>query len=161
MAQERPNRLAEWLLLLRQNAPVAREQLKEWVEEIRQEPRLVWELPAFRYFLYAGGGLVVTWLIVLFVGLLTPPPPPGARDPAAVADFHVVCANHSCGYHFVIQRPFGFHRFPVVCDRCKKETGMPGRRCYSEACQGRWVAPIEVGTNQQCPMCGQEFPEKP
>lgn len=161
MAQERPNRLAEWLMLLRQNAPVAREQLKEWVGAVRQEPRLLWEMPGVRYFVYGAGGLIATWLVVLFVGLLTPPPPPGAREPAIVADFHVVCANPGCGYHFVIQRPFGFSGFPVVCDRCKTETGMPGRRCYSENCQGRWVAPLKVDAKQKCPVCGTFFPETP
>ncbi len=161
MAQERPNRLSEWVTLLRQNAPIAWDQFKEWVGEVREQPYLLWESPVIRFSTYGALGLIGTWLVVLLVGILTPPLPPGARDPSATADFHVVCSNPACGYNFVIQREFGFHRFPITCDRCKKETGMPGRRCYSAACEGRWVAPLKVDDKQKCPVCGAFFSEQP
>jgi hypothetical protein len=161
MAQERPNRLAEWVMLLRRNAPIAREQLKEWVGEVRQEPRLLWEATAVRYAAYGITGLIVSWIVVLSVGILTPAPPAGAREAAVTADFHVVCADPACGYNFVIKREFGFDGFPVTCDRCKKETGMPGRRCYSVTCQGRWVAPLSVDEKQKCPICDTLFLDRP
>jgi hypothetical protein len=161
MAQERPNRLAEWLMLLRRNAPIARAQLKDWTSEVRQEPGLLWETPAIRYAAYGVIGVVVSWVVVLFVGFLTPPPPAGARDAAATADFHVVCADPACGYNFVIRREFGFGGFPVMCDRCKQQQGMPGRMCYSALCQGRWVAPLKVDDKQKCPMCHTFFPDRP
>jgi hypothetical protein len=161
MAQERPNRFAEWVLLLRQNAPIARDQIKEWVAEVRSEPHLLWETTAIRFVAYGVIGLIATWGVVLFVSFLTPPPPEGARDAAVTADFRVVCADPSCGYNFVIKREFGFHDFPVTCDRCKQKTGMQGRRCYSALCEGRWVAPLKVEERLKCPMCGTFFVDPP
>ena len=161
MAQERPNRFAEWVALLRQNAPMVRDQLKDWLGEVREEPRLLWETPAIRYATYGIAGVVVSWILVLLVGFLTPPPPPGAGNAAVTADFHVVCADPACRYNFVIQRKFGFDDFPVPCNRCKKETGVSGRRCYSESCQGRWVAPAKTDDQQKCPLCGTLFSTQP
>ena len=161
MAQERPNRFVEWVLLLRQNAPIAREQFKEWMGEIRAEPYLLWEMPAIRFAAYGVIGLVATWVVVLSVNLLTPPPPPGARQAAETADFRVVCADPTCGYNFVIKREFGFDDFPVKCDQCKQETGTQGRRCYSALCEGRWVAPLKVEDRLKCPMCGTFFDDQP
>jgi hypothetical protein len=148
-------------MLLRQNAPIARDQIKEWVGEVRQEPRLLWETPAIRMAAYGIMGLTATWIVLLLVGFLTPAPPAGARDAAVTADFHVVCADPACGNNFVIKREFGFGGFPVMCDRCKKETGMSGRRCYSVTCQGRWVAPLHVDNQQKCPNCGAYFADRP
>ncbi len=148
-------------MLLRQNAPIARDQVKEWIGEVRQEPRLLWETSAIRYSVYGIIGVIGAWTVVLFVGLLTPAPPAGARDAAKTADYHVVCAVPACGYNFVIKREFGFDDFPVMCDRCKKETGVSGRRCYSETCQGRWVAPETVDDKQKCPLCGTLFSNQP
>ena len=148
-------------MLLRRNAPVARDQLKEWIGEVRKEPRLLWETPAIRYAIYGIAGVIVFWLVVLLVGFLTPAPPAGARDAAATADYHVVCADPACGYNFVIKRKFGFDDFPVMCDFCKTRQGMSGRMCFSALCQGRWVAPIKVDDKQKCPMCHTFFPDRP
>lgn len=161
MAQERPNRLAEWILLVRQNAPIAKEQFKVWVGEVRAEPHLLWETTAVRYATYGVIGLAGSWALVLFVGFLTPAPPPGARAPAVTADFRVVCADSACGYNFVVRREFGFDDFPILCDRCKKETGLQGRQCHSASCRGRWVAPLKVEGRHKCPICGTFFVDQP
>jgi len=154
MAQERPNRLAEFVMLLRKNVPLLREQLEVWASEIREHPRLLWETTAIRYTVYAGGGLLAAWLLTLFVGFLTPPPPAGAKSTATTADYHVICSDPSCAYHFVIKREFGFTGFPIECPKCKKPTGISARRCNSATCQGRWVAPVEVDGVKNCPICG-------
>jgi hypothetical protein len=91
------------------------------------------------------------------IGLMAPAVPEGAQPEAKTADFHVVCTNPDCGHHFLIHEKFGFHRFPVVCPACGQKTGAEARRCFSETCRGRWVAPREVNGKLQCPVCGQPF----
>lgn len=158
MAQEKPNRMAEWVMLLRKNAPVAMDYAQKWLGQVREDPHLLWETPAVRYFTYGVGAIVLSWFLMFFVRIFTPPAPVGAKDPAVTADYHVVCSDPTCEYNFIITREFGFDRFPVLCDRCRKETGMPGRRCYSSKCQGRWVAPVAKNERQECPRCGAVFP---
>ena len=161
MAQERPNRMAEWVMLLRKNAPIAKDQLKDWLGEVREEPRLLWETAAVRYLTFAFAAVVASWGLVAVVRLMTPAPSAGAQDPAVTADYHLVCSDPTCGYNFVIARKFGFADFPLACPRCKKETGVAGRRCYSERCQGKWVAPAPMDDHkaQKCPHCGGVFPQ--
>lgn len=159
MAQERPNRLMELVAVVRQGWPAIREHAADVFAHVRADPARVWDVSAVRYAVYALVGLIVTWMLVFVVGLLTPPAPPGAREPARTADFRIVCSDPACGYNFVLRREFGFDKFPVVCDRCKKPAGVPGRRCYSESCQGRWVAPVKTESGQHCPTCGRAFVE--
>ena len=153
MAQERPNRLVEWLMLVRRQWPVVREHFVAWLEAVREEPRLAWETSAVRYVVYGMAGLVSVWLVTTLIGWLTPPPPPSARPTATTADFHVVCSNSKCAHHFVINRKFGFDDFPVECPQCKRETGVSARRCNSASCGGRWIAPLRSDQGLQCPLC--------
>lgn len=126
MAQERPNRLTEWLLLTRKQVPVVRQHFENWLAAVREEPALVWQTPAVRYATYGAGGLMLVWIATWVAGGLAPPLPEDAR-PATRADFHVVCTNPECGYHFVIHRKLGFHGFPVKCPRCQQKTGTQAR----------------------------------
>jgi len=157
MAQERPNRLAEWLILFRKQMPVMREHFAGWLTAVREEPRLLWETLAIRCAVYGLSGLMLIWSVTTFTGWLTPPPPPNARSAATTADFHVVCSDTDCGYHFVIHRPFGFRKFPVQCPKCKRETGAFARRCNSATCGGRWVAPVQMEQGTNCPLCGAKL----
>ena len=156
MAQERPNRLAEWLLLIRKQSPVVREHFAAWIEAVREEPRLAWETSAVRYAVYGFAGILLIWLATNLSGWIAPPAP-NAKPTATTADFHVVCSDPNCGYHFVIHRPFGFHKFPVECPKCKRETGVSARRCNSPACDGRWVAPVQTDQGLKCPLCGAKL----
>ena len=45
MAQEKPNRLVELVLLLREQGPVLRRKLGLWLEVVREEPVLIWATP--------------------------------------------------------------------------------------------------------------------
>lgn len=161
MAQERPNRLAELLALARQGLPTLREQARMALARLRAEPGRVWEVAAVRYAVYGLVGLIATWILAFVVGLISPPPPPGARDPARSADFRIVCGDPQCGYNYVLRREFGYEGFPAACHRCKKVTGVPGRRCFSPRCEGRWIAPVESETQSTCPVCGNVFPGQP
>ncbi|MGB2984289.1 MAG: hypothetical protein WBE26_00260 [Phycisphaerae bacterium] len=156
MAQERPNRLTEWLLLTRKQVPVVRQHFENWLAAVREEPALVWQTPAVRYATYGAGGLMLVWIATWVAGGLAPPLPEDAR-PATRADFHVVCTNPECGYHFVIHRKLGFHGFPVKCPRCQQKTGTQARRCNSPTCRGRWVAPEKIEGELHCPVCGGRF----
>lgn len=154
MAQERPSRLAEWLLLFRKQVPVVREHFALWLSAVREEPRLLWETLAIRCTVYGLSGLLLLWLATTVTGWLTPPPPPSARPAATSGDFHVVCSDPQCGHHFVIHRRFGFDDFPIKCPKCNRETGASARRCNSSSCGGRWVAPVPTEHGLKCPSCG-------
>ncbi|MBI4716652.1 MAG: hypothetical protein HY763_02525 [Planctomycetes bacterium] len=154
MAQEKPNRIVEWVLLMRQHLPVVRQHALDWVAACREEPWRIWHTPAVRYLAYGIGGLVAAWMVVAFVNSFAPPLPASAKPMATTADFHVVCADPGCGHHFLIHRPFGFRRFPVTCPKCDRETGVHARLCGSPQCGGRWVAPAETDGVVVCSQCG-------
>lgn len=155
MAQEKPNRMAEWVILLRQQLPVWRDRAVRWFDAVRDEPILFWQTPTVRYGVYAVGGAISAWLLVTTAAMFLPAPPAGAKPEAVKADYHVVCTVPDCGAHFVIHRKFGFRRFPVECPGCHRESGARAIRCYSSTCQGRWVSPIEQDNVQACPHCGK------
>ncbi len=159
MAQEGPNRLTEWLLLIREQAPVVRRRLEDWLSAVREEPALIWETIAVRYAAYAAGGLLLVWLAAWIPSLLIPPAPANARPAATTADFHVVCADTDCAHHFVIHRRFGFRKFPVTCPECKRKTGAQARRCNSKVCSGKWIVPQKSDRETRCALCGNPLPE--
>lgn len=144
-------------MLIRKQTPIVREHFAVWLEAVREEPRLAWETSAVRYTVYVLAGVVLVWLATALTGMLIPPPPPSARAAATTADFHVVCSDPPCGYHFVINRKFGFDDFPVKCPQCKRETGVSARRCNSASCGGRWVAPVRTDQGLRCPVCGAKL----
>ncbi|MCB9865320.1 MAG: hypothetical protein H6816_01580 [Phycisphaerales bacterium] len=116
--------------------PTVRLRVVEWAEACREEPALIWQTNAVRYTTYACGGLLAIWLLV---GIVDRFGPEKVAAPARTADFHVVCTNPDCGHHFVINRKFGFHKFPVTCPECKKETGERAVRCVNGPRNGQWV----------------------
>lgn len=153
MAQERPNRLAEWVLLVRRHAPVVKQQFADWLDACKQEPRLIWETAAIRYTTYLVTGMIVVQVVLSSVTAFQPPLPPSAKAAATTADFHVLCTNPACVTHFVIHRRFGFDDFPVQCPRCNRETGQAARQCLSNKCRGTWVVPVKKSSGSQCPYC--------
>lgn len=157
MAQEKPNRLAEWVLIVRRGAPLLRERLDDWLEAVREEPRLLYQTSAARYAGYALIGTVLLWGVTRIPAMIVPPPSPDAQARANSADFHVVCSGESCAYHFVIHKEFGFRRFPVPCPACGGETGRRARRCNAARCRGRWVAPTISDGTLACPRCRSHF----
>lgn len=158
MAQEKPNRLVEWYLLIKRQAPVLREHLLDWSQAVREEPTLLWHTPAIRYAVYLLVGVLLVTTVGWGVNMLTPPPPPGAKPEATTADFHVLCTNPACGVHFAVRRPFGFDDFPVVCPHCHEKSGFAARRCPSPTCKGRWVVPERIDGGTRCPICKTPFP---
>ena len=157
MAREDPNRFAEWVVLLREQVPVVRRHLAAWAKACREEPRLIWQTSAVRYATYCLAGLIVVWGVLGVADIVAPPRPAAARPEATTADYHVICSNPECGYHFVVRRRFGFKKFPVRCPKCEQKTGEQARRCNSKTCQGRWVAPVRIDGVMVCPRCGEPF----
>ena len=157
MAQEDRSRLVEWLELARDQVPVVRGRLEDWLAAVREEPALIWQTATVRYVTYALGAVVLLWGASHLAGSLAPPPPASAKPIATTADFHVVCRNTACGHHWVIHREFGFRKFPVECPECGQRTGVQARRCNSRTCQGRWVAPVRIDGVLTCPHCGRGF----
>lgn len=158
MAQEKRNRLVEWLEIIRRQTPLLREHGKAWLEAVSEEPRLIWQTPVVRYTTYGLIALVSLWTITGFIDLWAPPSSQ-IRPIATTADFHVVCSDVTCGYHFVIHRPFGFDQFPVECPDCRRQTGVQARRCYSTTCRGRWAPPQPGDHELRCGVCGQLIQE--
>ena len=157
MAQEDPNRLIEWLGVLRKAAPRVKQHFEAWVDQVREEPRLIWETPAVRYVVYGVAGLIVVLVARTATEMLTPARSVSARPAATSGDFHVVCTDPTCGHHFVIHREFGFSKFPVKCPKCERERGASARRCSSSTCRGSWVAPVREDGRLACPTCGAPF----
>ena len=156
MAQEPPKRIVEWYLLARARAPEVRRLAAEWLSQVLEEPRLLWETPTLRYLVYGSGGLLAVWLFVGLVNMFQPANQ-AARPAATTADYHVICADPECGRHFQINRKFGFRAFPVQCPACRGETGRAARRCSSPTCKGAWVVPVDDGGARGCPRCATEF----
>ncbi len=154
MAQEKPNRLAEWVVLFRAQMPVVRRHFEAWLEACREEPRLIWETTVVRYTVYGLGGLIGVWIVLSLAHAIAPAPPATAVAEVRTADFHVICSNPDCGYHFVVKRRLGFKRFPVQCARCDRLSGQRAVRCSSDTCRGRWVIPIRSEGRRECPYCG-------
>ncbi len=157
MAQEKPNWLAEWLLIARGQLPVVRRRLEEWLATVRDQPTLIWDTVAVRCAVYGLGAVVVLWGAQTAITMLTPPATALAGPEATTADFHVVCSDVECGHHFVVHRKFGFRKFPLECTGCRQKTGTQARRCNSTRCNGRWVAPSKTEESLSCPRCGGHF----
>jgi len=141
MAQEKPSKLAEWVVAIRAHAPELRRAAGEWCEQVRDEPVLLWETPAIRYGVYGLCAMLLVACISFGIRMITPPAPAGAGPEATTADFHVLCAHPECGAHFVIHRKFGFSRFPVECPHCGRTSGQRAVPCTAEDCTQRWVLP--------------------
>jgi len=156
MAQERPNRLVEWYLAAREWAPTVPQRAREWGETVRAEPALIWQTPAVRYSAWAAGVILALTLATLLPDWIAPPPPADARPESREADFHVMCSDAACGHHFMITRKKSFDSFPLECPKCEQRTGVHARQCWSDACAGRWIAPIDVERSLRCPVCGRE-----
>lgn len=157
MAQEKPSKIAEWIVAVRGHAPVLFGQLSEWFQEARKEPRLFWETAAIRYVVYITVGLILVTGVKWGSSMIAAPPPESAVPQARTADFHVLCSDQKCGHHYVINRKFGFSSFPVACPKCKKETGMAAVKCYSPKCKGRWTYLQTVDSLSKCARCGENM----
>ncbi len=149
------NRLVEWFVLVKDEwLPVQRARLGVWHEAVREEPYLIWQTPAIRYSVYGLGSLLAIWALAWVVSLLEPAPMKDARPRAKTASFDAVCTEANCGHHFIINRKFGFRKFPVECPECRQRTGQRATRCHSSACRGGFVAPIEADGELRCRECG-------
>jgi len=158
MAEEKPNRLSEWVLIAREQVPVLRRRLLDWVDNCKEEPYLIWETAAVRYGTYVIAGLVVMWGCSVATHMLSTTLPADAQALSSTGDFPVLCSDEKCAQHFIIHRPFGFNDFPVRCPKCKQLSGQSARHCMSSTCDGRWVIPIETYGGMRCPNCRELFP---
>ncbi len=157
MAQEKPKRLANLVVTLRDGLPELRRRTGHAIAAFRENPRDAWASPAVRYTMYlllallglGGASYLSSWIV---------PVNPEARERADTADFHVLCTQPDCLHHFVIHKEFGFRRFPVECPKCHKLTGERAILCNSPTCRGAWVVPVETERGRRCPGCGEAFP---
>jgi hypothetical protein len=136
--------------------PELRRGFVEWLEQVREEPRLLWETPAVRYGAYGVCALLALWALTTFIGWVQPPNTT-VRPEATTADYHIICTGADCGHHFVVNRKFGFRDFPVECPKCKRATGFAARKCNSRDCNGAWVIPVPQDDISKCPRCGTKF----
>lgn len=162
MPSSKPNRLIEWYLLFKDEwLPAQGQHWREWWSAVKEEPGLAWETPALRYGVYGSVGLALLLMLSSLAAFITPPPPADARPQATTASFHVVCSKTDCRKHFLIERKFGFHKFPVPCPQCQGKTGLRGLRCASEECGGRYVGVREDKDRLVCTQCGEALAAAP
>lgn len=156
MAQEKPNKLAEWMEIVREQSPTWKDAVRTWVAQVAENPAQIWQNTVIRYSVLAIGGIMLLLIIDTGLKAVTPPIPEGAKEQAVTADYHVICTQASCGSHFVINRRFGFNRFPVTCNKCEMESGAKAVKCPRSTCQ-KWVAPIKEDDQSFCPYCDYKF----
>ncbi len=155
MAQENPNKLVEWYLALKEWAPTVPQHFRAWLEAVRAEPYLIWQTHTVRDVTYGMGCIVLLIVASSLPEWIAGPPPADAQPQAVTAYFDVICTEPDCGYHFSSKQKMSFHKFPIRCLRCKKRTAVHARRCMSEACDGKLVAPVKIEKSLRCPHCGR------
>jgi hypothetical protein len=158
MAQEKPKKLANLVVTVREGAPEVRRRLGHFVDVVRENPRDAWASAGVRYTVYLLGAMIGLALAGYVSNWIAPPGPADARERAETADFHVLCTDPACLNHFVIHEEFGFRKFPVECPKCHKKTGQRAIRCNSPTCQGAWAVPLVTERGLKCPGCGASFP---
>jgi hypothetical protein len=137
MPVDKESKAAAWIAALREWAPTVPKRVGEWWEAVREDPGLVWRTDAVRYSVYTIGAIIAICILSAVAESMTPPLPEGAGEYAETAFFDCLCTE--CGHHFVIERKFKFDDFPVVCPKCKKESGQRAERASSGPDKGKWV----------------------
>jgi len=159
MPVDKESKLSELMGVVRERAPEMRHRFVEWAGQCREEPAIIWRTAAVRYATYALAGIIVALILRAIMAQFAGNVPDVTY--AQTADFHVSCTNAACGHDFIINREFEFDDFPVPCPKCKKATGVQSRRCFSEQCGGRWVAPKKQGDRLSCRYCDNALGEAP
>jgi len=153
----KPNPFKQFWHAFREWLPGAQAQVLETWEAIREEPAQIWNSVAFRCGMLALGGIILIVAARFTTSMLVPNAPDGHRQLSKTANFEVFCSNPSCKHHFLINKPFGYDRFPVKCPKCGKQTGERAVRCDSRTCQGRLVLPRKEGKTLVCSRCGAKL----
>ncbi len=157
MPVSKPSKLKELIDGVREWLPGVKPRTLEWWDAVRAEPGQIWASMAFRCGCLIAGGIVLLVIATTIAGW-GEAGTPSAHGPASrTANFDVLCADSTCGQHFVINRKFSFHKFPVECIKCKQPTGQRGRRCSSITCSGKLTIPVESDLGPICKQCGQLF----
>jgi hypothetical protein len=148
---------AEFREAFKSQSESAREQLSQWLTDVRGQPELIWQTVAVRYSVYGMGGLLAVLLVRTAIGLLQPVDLAQFEAPARTAHFDVICDNASCKHHFVIERKFSFDRFPVTCPHCDQPSGQLALRCNSRTCGGKLVPTKIVNRRIVCAVCAADL----
>lgn len=151
-APERNQWLEAWAAAKEWSATI-RVNLRLWWEAVKAEPALFWQTALVRYAAYTLGALVCVVTLRTAVAALQPPDTGKFQPRADTALFDAICYNPDCGKHFVIERKFRFHNFPVVCPFCKQKTGQRALRCASKTCRGKLVMTVEEKGVIYCAEC--------
>jgi len=155
MPAPRRDRWVEWREVAKQRAEAWREGLREWWQAVRAKPELFWQTVAVRYSTNALGGLTILLIGRGAIQMVKPGGQVEASPIARTAHFDVICSNPQCGRHFVVERKFKFHRYPVACPHCRQETGQRAVRCTSKSCRGKLAMTIEADDSRRCATCGE------
>ena len=124
-------------------------------DQIRQDPRDLWELAEVRTLAACVGGVVVVGGLILAMASLATPSDPGVEASAAIkVVFRARCAEPSCGHRWDFTDRADFDDWPVPCPVCGRKSGRRLVRCPAAQC-GKWVIPLEAPDGaRRCPDCG-------
>lgn len=126
---------------LRERLTDLNSQYRQWREQLRADPSLLWRTPLVRATLLLAAGLVLVLAVRWIATGLTPKHEHGERSasrPKAI--LHVACISPKCRRSYSKELPLKFRAWPLACTDC----GQPS-----------------VYRAQRCPTCGTWFAEPP
>lgn len=123
---------------------------RQWREDLRQDPALLWQTPAVRIVLWIVLGIILVsglyWAIATFT-------PSGTDslfvEPTPLATLYVACTNPDCRAHYNTKQPMDFDSWPLKCEQCGSESVYRAKLC--SVCR-RWFA-TAPGQPTGCPFC--------
>lgn len=141
--------LAQWTHHVRESLAAWPAQFRQWREELRHDPTLLWRTAAVRvgFWLLLGIGALLgaSWLS----RALVPRAGGGFEEATPLATLHVVCTNAACRKQFTTRQPMNFADWPLTCPDCNQLSVYRATLCST--C-GTWFA-VAPGGPSGCPAC--------
>lgn len=150
MGSRSGNSLNERLLATRTAWENWRADWKQWKQDVRDDPAVLFRTPGVRIGLLLAFGLLGLWgARVLSRSIVSPELLGADARPTRVATLYVACAT-GCGYFEPISRPMDFKDWPMTCPKCSEKDVYRAKPCGR--CRG-WYAVRPGATDDGCPIC--------
>lgn len=143
---------------LREHLTDLRTRYRQWREELRADPALLWRTPLVRAALLLLLGLVLVLAVGWLAAALAPAPEGGeasaGRQRAVV---RVACTNPACIRSYSKELPLDFKAWPLACPDCKQP--LVYRAQFCRACRTWFASPPDAAAG--CPVCAMRTAAPP